>query len=115
MSIIFVYVVPPNITASSDDLFYERVAGESITLNCSATGYPVPAINWSFPNQYSNEVEAQIKTTIDNSSLLHIVHSTLELKNLDLINVGEYSCESYNDLVEILNDTSEVTEIILTC
>ena len=92
----------------------EKVAGESVTFRCSATGYPPPSINWTHSGGLQRGNNAT-NVTAGNATSLPLVESYYTINTLDLTDVGSYHCSTTNTLVEEFSYNSTQARLTLKC
>ena len=76
-------------------------AGQSFTLTCNATGYPVPSIEWTL-NGTSYVIKNSSATTVNATEELSFIVSVLEVSNAMINDTGMYQCKATN---VVNNDT----------
>ena len=69
-------------------------AGQSFTLTCNATGYPVPSIEWTL-NGKPYVIRNYSDTTINATGLSYNA-SVLEVSNATINDTGVYQCIATN-------------------
>lgn len=77
--------------------------GDSLTLNCSATGHPPPIITWSLnevPIQFQNETRKRITA-----------QGTLLIESTRKEDAGIYQCDAVNELRRI----SYIAKVTVIC
>ena len=88
----FFRLVPPSIVQSP--VANATVsAGENFMFSCTATGQPLPVIQWLKDSSIVNQ--GNVTTSLSSS----IVSSFLKLVEVDLEQAGVYYCNASNDLV----------------
>lgn len=110
--IILVITVQPVIQSQPES--QEKVAGESVTFRCSATGYPPPSISWTHSGGLQRGNNAT-NVTAGNATSLPLVESYYTINTLDLIDVGFYHCSTTNTLVEEFSYNSTQARLTLKC
>lgn len=65
-------------------------SGETVTITCNATGYPLPQIRWSHKEE-SNMIESSREKKSDTS-----IESYLEIPNVTVDDGGSYYCTASN-------------------
>merc|ERR1719270_2665268 len=85
---IFIKVNPErtNITMTLDKSKASFIVGTSITLSCTADGFPTPVIKW-----YKNN------TPLKNSNKVNITGSSLVISRVKFIDKGTYKCTASNN------------------
>ena len=64
--------------------------GQTLMLECAASGVPTPDISWKFINQYGTEVVFPLPTTFGARN------ATMEIRVLKNNGIGRYRCEAEN-------------------
>ena len=83
----------------------EAFIGTAVNLTCSADGFPVPVITWTFQAMtFTNE-------TVNTSNSTH-TESTIVITNLLLSHGGSYSCQIDSDAVVMSNSSSATVTVI---
>ena len=83
----------------------EEFIGSTLNLSCSANGFPVPDITWSFQGMnFTNET-----VNITNSTY---TESTIVITDLMLNHGGVYSCEIDNPAV-VMSSSSDATVAVI--
>ena len=81
---LFVYIVSAQFITKPQSV--EAFIGAAVNLSCSADGFPVPDITWTFQGMpFTNETV--------NSSNSTYTESTIVITNLLLSHGGSYSCQ----------------------
>jgi len=71
-------------------------AGSTALFTCQATGTPIPSISWYFNGILVDELNI-MKYIISETSLNSIVkRSTLTINNVELSEMGSYTCNATN-------------------
>ncbi len=73
--------------------------GESLSLICTATGYPLPNVYWSHKNN-TNSIPS-----LDQEIDMFTIKSTVSIFNVDLSNEGEYYCIAENNYYSKVNSS----------
>ena len=97
-------------------------AGDTIIFNCTATGFPLPTIEW-----FKNDVKISpndslvlvpfgvlIITNSFSYSLPTIV-SQLTIQEIDIFDMAMYYCQASNELAESFVIQSEIIQIQVQC
>ena len=79
--------------------------GSSIALICTAQGFPLPQVTWQM-NGMSISTDRFTITMRNVDVPPSSVVSTLDLRDVQLVNTGEYQCRATNNLTAS-SDTSE--------
>ena len=87
--IIFIHAVPPTIENSQRIVEKSTVIGQSITLECIASGTPTPQIKWIREDEPLSFITNPNLLMIDGGKKLRII-------NTQLIEVGGYTCVATN-------------------
>ena len=89
-------------------------AGEEFSLNCTATGFPVPSIAWYLNN---SEVSPGNGVTIMSSKNTYIVFSRILISRAGLNHTGGYHCQANNTSPAgvMQEDMSNLTLVQFTC
>ncbi|XP_054719282.1 hemicentin-1-like [Uloborus diversus] len=83
----------------------ERIAGESLSLECSANGFPEPIIAWKIKNQEnSNE-----QNVIQKNSRIQILAGILTINELLEEDEGNYVCEAANGVGDGISHSVSVS------
>ena len=83
----------------------EAFVGTAVNLSCSADGFPVPVITWTFQAMpFTNE-------TVNNSNSTY-TESTIVITNLLLSHGGSYSCQIDSDAV-VMSNSSEASVTVI--
>ena len=99
--VIVLFTVGPLIVTSPQT--QNITAGQSFTLTCNATGYPVPSIEWTL-NGSSYVIRNSSETTINTTEGLSSNTSVLEVSNAMINDTGIYRCIATN---VVNNDTQD--------
>lgn len=88
-------------------------AGDNLTIQCSASGYPPPTISW-FKEQ--DQVMENTRITISavaggGSPPAVAVTSTVTIMGVQLQDAGSYSCLAGNDIANASRDIAQVTVV----
>ncbi|XP_062509930.1 hemicentin-1-like [Corticium candelabrum] len=83
------YIVKSDARIISNDPIVAR-SGETVTITCNATGYPLPQIRWSHKEE-SNMIESSREKKSDTS-----IESYLEIPNVTVDDGGSYYCTASN-------------------
>ncbi len=86
--------------------------GNSITLPCTAEGFPEPSITWYNPD--GDMINSELTVETDEFGVINVT-STLSISNLQRNHSGRYTCSASNIVMDekvILNRTSTLT---VTC
>ena len=93
------YVVAPRLIDEPQSV--EAFIGTAVNLSCSADGFPVPIITWTFQAMpFTNETV--------NSSNSTYTESTIVITNLLLSHGGNYTCQISGAGRVILSNTATV-------
>ena len=105
------YIVAPRFITTPQSV--EALIGTAVNLSCSADGFPVPVIMWTFQAMpFTNETV--------NSSNSTCTESTIVITNLLLSHGGNYSCQisgagrimlSNNATVEVIGGKIIITYV----
>ena len=98
--IVFITVGPVIVTSPQTQ---NVLAGQSFTLTCNATGYPVPSIKWIL-NGASYVIRNSSATTINTTEGLPFNTSVLEVSYAMINDTGIYQCIATN---VVSNDTRD--------
>ena len=90
------------------------IAGGDISFYCIVEADPPPNIIW-LVNGTILDISAQDNTVVEESVGLIEFNSTLSLLDLDLNDIGQYSCDASNDLVEFRKDISGELDLEILC
>ena len=84
--------VKPTISVTASENFLDE--GDSVTLHCEATGYPLPTITWLWNNKALNHTNTDDRRTIESqpAEKVYEVRSKLTIANLVPDDSGEYRC-----------------------
>ena len=99
----FLYLVPPNATISS--LMETSFVADTVSFYCLVEASPPPTIVW-LVNGTELDVPAQGSVSLESAGLITL-NSSLTLIDIDLDDIGRYSCNATNNLVEVRSDVSE--------
>lgn len=80
------------------------IIGGTVLLQCTVEGNPQPSITWLI-NGSMLDVALQGSIIEDTIGLI-TYNSQLTLTMIDLNDIGQYSCNATNNLVEFRNDVS---------
>ena len=120
--ILYTPIDPPLVTVSPIDI--NGTAYDSITLNCTAYGYPVPDIEWLKDNiSLFNETDSSAfydeKYTIWSTSMSdddsYETTSYITISVLSYDDNGLYQCIAFNSLVTVIEDISNASVIDVKC
>lgn len=75
-----------------------RYVGQSVTLNCSADGHPVPSITWSRCKGHLAEERS------------HMTDGQLKIDNLMAEDSGTYACSARSELVHVETEVNLVVK-----
>ena len=90
------YVVAPRFISVPQSV--EALIGTAVNLSCSADGFPVPDITWSFEGMnFTNE-------TVNYSNSTYRTESTIVIHNLLFSHRGNYSCQISGAGIVMLSD-----------
>ena len=101
-TLLFVSLVRPQIVAVS--VLPNGTAGGTVNFTCTASGFPTPSISWnrdglSFTASSRSGVSiAQSALMLPEQEIVSERTSTLQIANLVLSDVADYSCLADNDL-----------------
>ena len=93
-------------------------AGNSIILTCNSTGVPEPSITWlkdGSPLTSTPDESVILTESLELSSGIQSVTSTLQLLGLVLNDTSNYSCKADNDLARPQTELSEELELSILC
>ena len=76
----------------------ERYLGQSVTLNCSADGHPVPSITWSRCKGHIPEGRAQVES------------GQLKIDSLTAEDSDTYTCRAQSELVHVETEAKVVVK-----
>ena len=96
---IFYYAVPPEIIPFNG-LKYYVPENDNITIDCSATGYPPPSLQWT-RNETILKDERFTITYIPCSSDCLVVTSSLMITNASMSDINLYTCTAMNILGKV--------------
>ncbi|XP_054723241.1 hemicentin-1-like [Uloborus diversus] len=96
-------VVSPKWKAVPKD--QESIAGKSITLECTADGYPEPVITWRIQSQETSNEPRKIL----NTPKLEIQGNTLNINGIEEDDEGNYACEASNGVGDGIMHTISVS------
>ena len=83
----------------------EAFIGTAVNLSCSADGFPVPVITWTYQAMtFTNE-------TVNSSNSTH-TESTIVITNLLLSHGGSYSCQIDSDAAVMSSSSSATVTVI---
>ena len=84
---------------------FTGIIADSVSFYCIVEASPPPTIVWLI-NGTVLDVASEGNVFEKDAGLI-TVNSTLNLLKIDLLDIGQYSCNASNDLVELRSDTSE--------
>ncbi|XP_035221086.1 Down syndrome cell adhesion molecule-like protein 1 homolog isoform X2 [Stegodyphus dumicola] len=87
-------VVPPKWVSIPTDR--ETIAGEDLSLECSADGFPSPTVTWKIQDR-DNQNEYRL---LQQGSRLEIQSGTLKINSVSEDDQGNYACEASNGIGE---------------
>ena len=96
------------------------IAGGSVTLNCTARGFPLTNIVWLKNGVQLNPAiidDTSVSAIEGNETTIYVL-SSLTIENLQLHDVANYSCNASNDLFEprwAVSDEAELTVLCESC
>ena len=93
------------------------IAGGSVTLNCTAKGFPLTNIVWLKNGTQIDPdlIEDTTVTAVRGDEITIYVLSALTIENLQLHDVANYSCNASNDLFEPRWAVSDEAELTVLC
>ena len=81
---------------------------ETLTLQCTATGYPNPSITWLYGDESASILSQDRRNVTESSDNEYTVHSTLIIVDVIPDDAGEYKCRAQYQNGHLL-DSSYVT------
>ena len=96
-------------------------AGDTIIFNCTATGFPLPMIEWfkngvKIPDDSLLIVPSGVSIITNSFSYsLPTIVSQLTIQELDIFDMAMYYCQASNELAESFVIQSEIIQIQVQC
>ena len=93
------------------------IAGGSVTLNCTARGFPLTDIVWLKNGIQLNPdlIDDTSVTATEGDEISILITSSITIENLQLHDVANYSCNASNDLFEPRWAVSDEAELTVLC
>ena len=99
------YTVAPQFITEPEGV--EEFTGTVINVTCSADGFPVPDIMWTFQDMpYTDGI---VNSTMSN---LTFTESTIVINNLMLNDGGDYQCIIDSDAIMVLRNSKATVAVI---
>ena len=113
--LLFISAVIPVVTIHP--VTQASIAGDSVTLNCTARGFPLTDIVWLKNGIQLNPDlidDTSVTATEGNETTIYVL-SSITIENLQLHDVANYSCNASNNLFEPRWAVSDEAELTVLC
>lgn len=102
--------VPPTATISSTSA--TAFFGGTVSFSCLVEAFPSPNITWRH-----NSTAIDINSQGYNLSVANgiFTNNTIVLTDVNLDDIGEYSCQAENDLAELRVNVSKILDLEIYC
>ncbi len=91
------------------------IVGGNVSFYCTVEANPAPTIIWLVNGTILNISSGENVVVVEESIDLIVFNSSLSLLDIDLNDIGMYSCNASSDLVEFRSDVSEELDLEVLC